>query len=286
MKRKIILVILGAILCFSAGMISADTDPDDKEGSKDPALLNRMPGYYIYRYDEVEFDSYEFIVGVKKIQKVEGHHYFLIYYPKEGIKKPSPVQVTRNYINAIKKIGGELVYSYQDPDEDAVLRVVQNNKETWLYVSASANGIYSLQIIERDLMKQDVVADANSLYKMIKETGKAYVYGIYFEPAKADLKGAESEPALAEVVKLLQNHTELKLYVVGHTDNAGSLDAGLKLSKERADAVLKALVAKYKAAAGRLLACGIGPLSPVTSNLTDEGRLLNQRVELVAQIAN
>ena len=37
----------------------------------------------------------------------------------------------------------------------------------------------------------------------------------------------------------------LNLYVVGHTDNVGTIDANMKLSKDRADAVVNSLVTKY-----------------------------------------
>jgi len=64
----------------------------------------------------------------------------------------------------------------------------------------------------------------------------------------------------------------MKLYVVGHTDNVGGLDYNMKLSQARADAVVKDLVSKYKVAPDRLKANGIGPLAPVTSNDSEDGR--------------
>ena len=71
--------------------------------------------------------------------------------------------------------------------------------------------------------------------------------------------------------------------MVGHTDNVGTYDYNMKLSKDRADAVVKALAGKYGIAAACLLACGVGPMAPVASNMTEEGRAKNRRVELVAQ---
>lgn len=58
---------------------------------------------------------------------------------------------------------------------------------------------------------------------------------------KADIK-PESATAIGEVAKLLAAEPSLKVYVVGHTDNVGVLDANMKLSQERADAVVQALV--------------------------------------------
>jgi outer membrane protein OmpA-like peptidoglycan-associated protein len=57
----------------------------------------------------------------------------------------------------------------------------------------------------------------------------------------------------------------------------------LKLSKERADAVVAALTGKHGIDAARLKAHGVSSLSPVTSNDTDDGKAKNRRVELVKQ---
>jgi outer membrane protein OmpA-like peptidoglycan-associated protein len=57
----------------------------------------------------------------------------------------------------------------------------------------------------------------------------------------------------------------------------------MKLSLDRANAVVQALVAKHGIAATRLKPYGVGPLAPVASNDTDEGKAKNRRVELVKQ---
>lgn len=253
---------------------------DDAEGSKDSPLFTRMPGYHIYRYDDLQFDKYEFKVTDSKSQTIEGHHLFIYYDLNNNVTPPSPLQIGRNYINAIKKIGGQLVYEYDDAGENVVLKIAKNGIETWAYIYASANGTYTIHIIEKQAMNQDVVADANSLMSTIKETGKVAVYGIYFDSGKSTLK-PESDPTLQEMSKLLKSNPDLKLYVVGHTDNTGLYEANMKLSVERAIAVVNALVSKFSISAARLTACGDGPTSPVASNDTDDGKALNRRVELV-----
>jgi outer membrane protein OmpA-like peptidoglycan-associated protein len=70
---------------------------------------------------------------------------------------------------------------------------------------------------------------------------------------------------------------------VGHTDNTGTFDANMKLSMDRAAAVVNALVTQFSLSAARLRACGNGPTSPVAANDTEEGKALNRRVELVKQ---
>jgi outer membrane protein OmpA-like peptidoglycan-associated protein len=131
-------------------------------------------------------------------------------------------------------------------------------------------------------MKQDVIADASSMAKSIKESGKVAVYGIYFDTGKSTLK-PESQTTLQEIAKLMKADPSIKLYVVGHTDNTGLFDANMKLSMDRAAAVVNSLISQFSVNAVRLKACGNGPTAPVASNDTEEGKALNRRVELVKQ---
>jgi outer membrane protein OmpA-like peptidoglycan-associated protein len=277
MKRIIFLLL---IMLAGIGSLIAQ---EDAEGSKDPALFTRMPGFHIYRYEDLQFDKFEFKINSEKTQTVEGHSLFIIYWLKENAQSPSPLQIVRNYTSAVKKIGGQLVYEYDDGGSQIVtLKVVKDGKEVWAQVSASSNGTYTINIIEKQAMNQDVIADANSMSGSIKETGKVAVYGIFFDTGKSVLK-PESQPTLQEISKMLKADATLKLYVVGHTDNTGTLDANMKLSMERAGAVVNALVTQYSVNGARLTACGDGPTAPVASNDKEEGRALNRRVELVKQ---
>ena len=87
---------------------------EDAEGCKDPALFTRMPNFHIYRCDDLQFDRYEFMVSDGKKQAVEGHYMFVYYYLNENAQAPSGLQIVRNYTNAIKKIGGKIIYEYED----------------------------------------------------------------------------------------------------------------------------------------------------------------------------
>jgi len=256
---------------------------EDKNGGKDPTLFSRMPGFYIYNYEELQFNKLEFWVSSAKKETVEGHYIFIDYYARENIEQPSGLQIVRNYSNAIRKAGGQVVYEYEDGGtQSSVMKIIKNGSEIWAEIDAAGNGMYKLYIIEKELMAQDVVADASSMGKMIRETGKVALYGIYFDTGMAVLK-PESDNSLSEISKLMVSIPDLKLYVVGHTDNAGSYDSNMKLSMDRALAVVTALISKYGANASRLKACGDGPTAPVATNETDKGRALNRRVELVKQ---
>lgn len=266
-----------------SGTLMAARDAGDVAGSKDPSLFNRMPGFHISRYEEKEFARYDMPVTASKTQAVEGHYVWIVYDINAGSKQPSALQIVRNYTNAAAAIGGKKIVEYEDGGSQYVtLKIVRDDAEVWAHVEGKANGQYNLYVVEKALMRQDVVADASTLANSIRATGKVAVYGIYFDTGKWDIK-PQSDPSLQEIAKLLKNNAALKLYVVGHTDNVGTFDANVKLSNNRADAVVKALSGRYGIAASRLQPFGAGPTSPVQSNQTEAGRAKNRRVELVAQ---
>jgi outer membrane protein OmpA-like peptidoglycan-associated protein len=159
------------------------------------------------------------------------------------------------------------------------LRLRKGSSEVWIYVLAYTND-YSLNIVEKQAMQQDVTVDASAMASSIADTGSVAIYGINFDTAKSDLK-PESGPAIDEIAKLLTNNPTLKVYIVGHTDMVGDAAGNVRLSQARAQSVINELVSKHGIAAVRLIAFGNGPYAPVASNKTDDGKARNRRVELV-----
>jgi outer membrane protein OmpA-like peptidoglycan-associated protein len=186
--------------------------------------------------------------------------------------------VVRNYQNAIKQVGGVVLW---ETNRETTLKLAKKDLEFWSLVSEYGTAV-TITVVERQAMKQDIVANAEAWANDLKANGHAAVYGIYFDTGSATVK-PESEPALQEIAKLVGADAALKIWVVGHTDSVGGLESNLKLSQARAEAVRAALTTRHGIAAGRLSAQGVGPLSPVASNATDEGKAKNRRVELVAQ---
>ncbi len=251
----------------------------DIEGSKDHPLFNRMPGYKIDGYEEKEFGVYDkFRDNNGKETSVEGHYYFISYYINKGEKAASDDEVIRNFINAVTKIGGKVIYEKKD---DVYMNLIKDNKETWVRVRTKNRGAgYQMWIIEKALMEQNIVADQKAMADDIERTGRVAVYGIYFDTDSYKIK-PESDPTLKAISELLNTKSSLNVYVVGHTDMTGNFDHNMKLSENRAQAVVDALVKDYGISAKRLIAKGDGPLAPVSTNKTDEGKQLNRRVELV-----
>ncbi len=263
-----------SLFCLIAGL--AFSQEEDVEGSQDHPLLSRMENFYISGYEEFEYESHDFYDAEDNEYIIEGHKWVIEYTLKEGFTSPGQLKVRRNYINAVKEIGGTILF-----DQGVYMKVATDNKETWIEVWASSDGSdYRLTIVERTIMEQEVAADPDALAGDIKASGRAKVYGIYFDLDSHEIK-PESDPTLQAIADMLKANSSLKIYIVGHTDMTGQLDYNMELSLRRAESVVDALVNTHGIAAGRLQAQGVGPLSPVSTNNTEEGRKLNRRVELV-----
>lgn len=112
------------------------------------------------------------------------------------------------------------------------------------------------------------------------ESGVVVTLGdVLFASGQAQLvEGARS--SLEEVVDLLQTEPDKKIRVEGHTDSRGDAEANLKLSEQRAQAVVDALIS-MGVDKDRITAMGMGEDFPIDSNETEEGRARNRRVDVI-----
>jgi OmpA-OmpF porin, OOP family len=145
---------------------------------------------------------------------------------------------------------------------------------------ADGPGIQIDIVEEKSMEKDKSTIDADAMASEIDRTGSVSIQEIYFDTGKATLKD-DSEVVLAEIAKLINQSPDVGFYVVGHTDRRGELEYNMNLSASRAELVVKALVTNYNVDANRLTSKGIGPLAPIATNDTQEGRAQNRRVELV-----
>jgi OmpA-OmpF porin, OOP family len=283
MSSRFFILVLIVASCAGAALGQAKKLAD-RPGFKDPALFTRMPNFYLVYPDSVsekQFDGYQFPVG-KGTQRIEGHYWYYKYrFDETAGPIPSGLQTVRNYQAAAAKIGGRAMDGFAD-GHATTLMVAREGTETWAFVQPYYGGKeYHLIIVERQLMQQDVAANADAMKDGLAQNGHVEVPGIYFDFNKSELK-PESKAALDELVKMLRANSSLRVWVVGHTDNVGSAESNLTLSKARAAAVIAALNAAGIAPI-RLASFGNGPYAPVATNTTEAGRAKNRRVELVAQ---
>lgn len=261
---------------------------EDVEGSKDNPHLSRMPGFYINEANNKDFEVYQFFNG-KELVAVEGKVYRNQYNPKEGAQKRSELQVRRNYLNAIKGLGGVILfdgqtekYGAEDPRRNnAVLtgKVAKGSSELWVEVWPWDDGsevLYLLTVVEKEAMKQDVTA--SDLLKALNADGHVAVY-INFDTNKATIK-PESKSIIDQIVQMLKQTPSLRISIEGHTDSTGDAKKNKVLSEERAKAVLSA-IGKEGIDGKRLAVVGWGQEKPIADNKTEDGKAKNRRVELV-----
>jgi OOP family OmpA-OmpF porin len=124
--------------------------------------------------------------------------------------------------------------------------------------------------------------DPGRVVAALKADGRMPFYGLFFDSGKAELK-PESKGELDLIARSLADEPALKVFIVGHTDNQGSVDGNIGLSQRRAEAVVAALIREHKIDASRLVAKGVASFSPQASNADEIGRAKNRRVELVVQ---
>ena len=105
--------------------------------------------------------------------------------------------------------------------------------------------------------------------------------GVNFDNDSAKLR-ADSYPILDEAVATLKRYPGIKVEVAGHTDSKSSDAYNLKLSDQRAKAVMDYFVSQG-VSADSLSSKGYGEAAPIADNATADGRAQNRRVELRIQ---
>ena len=252
---------------------------------KDTPYFSGMPNHRITEASDQEFTDYRFYNG-KDCTSVEGKKYFRTYSLKEGAKQGSDLQISRNYSNSIKSMGGTIIFDGECSGANCaencggrmlVGKVIKGGSELWVEVAPFNEGNdYYLTVIVKEAMKQDVTA--SNMLDALTRDGHIALY-INFDTGKATMR-PESKPIITQIVEMLKGNPGLKVNVEGHTDNVGSPASNKTLSDERAKTVVAAIVAQG-VDAKRLSALGHGQDKPIADNKTEEGRAKNRRVELV-----
>jgi len=150
----------------------------------------------------------------------------------------SALQVLRNYLNAIRKAGGTVVWT-EEPLGRGTARLTAGGAETWVAIRAFDQGEgCELVVVEKQAMAQEVTAA--EMLDALNRDGRIAL-SIQFDTGKATIK-PESMPIIEQMTALLQGTPALNVSVEGHTDSVGSAAANQALSESRAQAVVAALV--------------------------------------------
>ena len=195
-------------------------------------------------------------------------------------------------------IGGTLVLNYADAlqyygitDGNNRYKVVYNQVSTYLtdlnpggFNQACKSGIVPYEdAVNLYFLKSISDVDAGTAVKQDYSKTKTDVmanghWNINFATGSTAIDGSEKD--LTTIYNLLVEAEATKLQIVGHTDNVGSSDANITLSKGRANSVVQYLTSKGISSSRFQLVDGKGDTEPIADNTTAAGRSKNRRVDI------
>lgn len=217
----------------------------------------------------------EVLAKDEKVAEVNGTE--KIIKKSDKIRQIDGVDYVVSIDNEVLDIGGEAVIVQKKATEKEKQRYV---------VSATGKGkAFSTAVLEVD---PDSIDGSEKIYakeamqiETLAKNKPIRLNEVNFYTNSTILSG-KCMDVLDELVVYLNLKNNMKIAIHGHTDNRGDASENLVLSKERAKAVMKFLIANG-IDQSRLTYNGFGSSKPKSSNFSEDGRLLNRRVEFVIQ---
>jgi len=304
MKTKVFLMVAMLIALTSVNLFAQKTED----------IAPTYQGGKAYYDDKIGYDVFYLCPGKTsdgkmETKKIEGYIRHRFCYAPAG---RSPLEIIKNYEEAISQKGGSVLPTSNTKEcIKAFMKKGHPNHgmQKWEYVrlpitadyyfsgkipadtvdyyvivvagKVDGKTVYSLVTIKTKPMDKGMIS-LDNLDDGLLAKGHIAVYGIHFDTGKSEIKGTSAD-ALKTIAEYLNAHSDNQYFIVGHTDNVGDFEANIKLSTERANAVINGLIVNYGINKEQLKPYGVGPVSPVASNSTDEGKAKNRRVEIVEQ---
>lgn len=252
-----------------------------------------------------------FYVSIKNRKQSNGLSYFPqldVYFSKKRIKQYSYKPLYPKYIASISNIGNSpisnigfwekrsAVYKAKGNEKYIVFgtfsnsftyqKIIEGNVKDIVYIflddfsltSISDSSQCSCNKVRKDFSKIEISKDSIETDKSLLKPGLVVRFNkLHFVTNSADLD-TNSITELQELVKIMQSDTSLQIRINGHTDSKGYAKSNLRLSEKRAKAVVNYLIL-HGINKRRLSYKGYGSNYPLATNMTEEGRAINRRVE-------
>ena len=169
-----------------------------------------------------------------------------------------------------------------DPLGQSAITLLVSAADSASYIQIIHAGVLTKSLELTPATPQEVAPDTplDGMANQLAVRGHYVLSGINFPVGITSLSDAPA-PELAVLAALMSERPNWKLAIVGHTDTSGGLEANLSVSRARAQSVRARLIEKYAVDPARVDAHAVGYLAPRASNLTEDGRTANRRVEVI-----
>ena len=199
---------------------------------------------------------------------------FIALYPERNIHLVTTDAKSGRRISAfvtIQSEEGEQLLAAQLDSAAADLSTMLDGRKRY-YICARADGYIDMC---------DTITDLGGLktLKLEPKVVRRFVLqNMFFATDKTKILPS-SEPALNELYMMLRDNPELRIKIIGHTDDIASDAYNQRLSEGRAHSVRKEMIERG-IDGSRILTEGHGELDPIVPNDTEEHRQMNRRVEI------
>ena len=199
---------------------------------------------------------------------------FIALYPERNIHLVTTDAKSGRRISAfvtIQSEEGEQLLAAQLDSAAADLSTMLDGRKRY-YICARADGYIDMC---------DTITDLGGLktLKLEPKVVRRFVLqNMFFATDKTKILPS-SEPALNELYMMLRDNPELRIKIIGHTDDIASDAYNQRLSEGRAHSVRKEMIERG-IDGSRILTEGHGESDPIVPNDTEEHRQMNRRVEI------
>ena len=231
---------------------------------------NGKTAYYSSYVEGKGFDLFQF-------ELPEESRAEYVTYVKGIVKDDESKDFLNAKIEIVDLETGEIMNTLNSQENDGSFLVILPANKKYAFNASKENYILYSDHFEPDLVKEEEPYLLDIFLEKIVMADSFILENIFFETGKSELLES-SKYELNKILELLQTDSNLKVEIIGHTDNVGDEALNLNLSKKRARSVYDYLASKG-IATQRLKSDGKGESEPISDNETEQGRQQNRRTE-------
>ncbi len=241
--------------------------------SKAPSFIQGSFTVEMYfRYDNASLLIYGMIIGEKSEARV-GEYVHLVTTRDEATKRVNVFldgKLKTSFIDSEDQLAiepnAQFIFFTRDETETTSGAVAMIKIYNYFIDEQAAELLFEPFLLEKDFDKPTAL------------NKKIVLERLYFVQSLPNIL-PESMPEMESLHDYLQANSDVRILLIGHTDNQGDFNLNLKLSQDRAESV-KSFLVENGIDPKRIETKGYGSLRPIASNDSEQTRRLNRRVEL------